>query len=189
VTYLETMAKRRARGRRLEWTAGPTHPLGAKCDVRVRRWPPFFSVLFFLPRIEVALTNDGQPIERGSATLWVIDYDGPIGDRGELRNRAWNDTAHQEVTNWSTGGTRIFRFTIRSRNLAHEGTYVARVEVARFRPLGGGTWAGEGPILTLELLEYFRVEPTSTVLTFWAVVGTLVTAVVALVVAVTTLVR
>jgi hypothetical protein len=72
--------------------------------------------------------------------------------------------------------------------MAHAGTYVARVQVAKLVPIGPGTWAGEGPVVTVEPAEYFRIEPTSSVLTFWIVIGTLITGIATLFVAIASLV-
>jgi hypothetical protein len=147
-------------------------------------WPPFFSVLFFLPRIRFIFTNEHSPIKRVSAALEVAAYDGPIGDlpsAAPLLN--WTDTQHHEIGEWPKGERRRFTMTIRSPSLPHPGTYAARVRLTLRRQTDPPEDADRGIGVSewvAYLFEYFRVEPTSTVLTFWAVVGTLGAALAAL---------
>jgi len=192
-TRSRSRALRRPRGF-IEWSAS-----GEPFTFVVTRpaWPPFFSVLFFRPRVRLTITNDGPPIDYATITLEVARYDGPIGEAPGFQG-PWTDTEHHEIGAWPSGvQERRVRLTIRSRSLPHAGTYVARIRVSRMQDStppdvaakGGRVYVGTGQEWIAVLAEYFRVEPTSTVLTFWAVVGTLGAAVAALAAALVALVR
>jgi hypothetical protein len=185
-------AARRPRGF-IEWTA-PGEPF--TFVVTRRLWPPFFSVLYFLPRVKMEITNDGGAIEYATAAFEVARYDGPIGEVPTLKI-GWTDTQHHEIGPWATGDKRMLQLKIRSRSLPHAGTYVARVRISRLQNAtppavaqqGGRVRVGTGEAWVAYLFEYFRVEPTSTVLTFWVVCGTLAAAAAALVTALVSLLR
>ncbi len=161
--------------------------------------------------------------------MYVGPYDGRIGDIPSAQID-WVDTQHQEVDDWKPGESRQLRFTVRSRNLPHEGTYVLKLLITEWLPLGTPdeeemqaleegdmppatkhalmqssreTWKRMGidphkpqtsgfkgnGIHTIYIVDYFRVEPMSSVLTFGVVVATLLLALATLGVVIATLVH
>ena len=128
------------------------------------------------------------------------------------------DSAHVENEgDWEPGETRRLRFRVSGRNLPHEGTYVLKLLITKWVPLGTPyeqamaviesddvpevtkrallesnqeTWqrmgidphrkqegfGGEG-VYEIFIIDYFRVEPLSSVLAFGLVLATLLLAV------------
>jgi hypothetical protein len=213
----------------LEWTAGGEHPFSFR--VKQPRWPPFYATAFFLPRINLSIENTGEPLPKASIGLYVGAYDGRIGDIPSAEID-WVDTEHQQVeSEWKTDETKRLRFTVRSRNLPHAGTYVLKFLLTEFLPLGipyeeaiaalgeagvvpretrdailrssremweqmgidpheeqRGGFKGRG-IHTIYVVDYFRVEPISSVLTFGLVAVTLLLALATLGLIIATLTR
>lgn len=207
----------RRRSRRvLEWTAGGEHPFTFILR-QPSRWPPFYATAFFLPRLTIKIKNAGPVLPRTTVGLYIGAYDGPIGEIPSAQIE-WVDTEHKEIEgDWRPGESKRLRFTVRSRNLPHEGTYVLKLLVTKLLPLGTlheETMQALGPgdvppetrsavmrssremwermgidphreqtggaeghcIHTIYVVDYFRVEPISSVLTFGLVLGTLLTA-------------
>lgn len=217
------------RTRQLEWTAGGEHPF--TFTLRQPRWPPFYATAFFLPRVNLKIKNAGPVLPRTTFGLYIAAYDSPIGSIPSAQIE-WVDTEHKEVeAEWQPGESKRLRFRVRSRNLPHEGTYVLKLLVTKFLPLGTpyeetlgalaevddvlpetkealmqssrdvwehigidphreqtGAFKGQG-IHTIFIVDYFRVEPISSVLTFLVVVGTLMLALATLGLVVVTLVN
>jgi len=181
------------RRRMIAWTAAaqPFTPTFTR-----RRWSPFFSVLFFLPRVEMRVTNIGAAIDYATLAFEVAAYEGEIGSVSSIQF-GWSDTEHHEIGQWASDETKVLRLTIRSSSLPRDGTYVARVRISQLKDvttpqvaaLGGVQRVGTGESWLAFLLEYFRVEPTSTVMTFWGVIGTLAAATAAFLAVVVSLVR
>jgi hypothetical protein len=157
----------------LEWTAGGDHPF--TFVLRQPWWPPFYATAFFLPRLKVEIKHAGAVLPMTSFGLYVGAYDGPVGEIPSA-DIAWVDTVHFQVDgDWQPGETRRFALTVRSRNLPHEGTYVLKLLVTKFVRQHHGGLDGSG-IHTIYVVDYFRVEPISSVLTFGLVVSTLLLA-------------
>jgi hypothetical protein len=210
-------------GRRLEWTASGRHQF--EFELRQPRWPPFYATALFPPRVNLRIKNMGETLPRTTAGLYVAAYDGPIG---EISSRAmgWVDSAHVENEgDWKPGETHRIRLRVSGRNLPNEGTYVLKLFITKWVPLGTpyeeamaategddvpeetkrallrssqeswqrmgidphreqpGGFKGEG-IHEIVIIDYFRVEPLSSVLTFWLVVATLLIALATFVLAV-----
>jgi hypothetical protein len=209
-------------GKRLEWTAGGSHPF--EFELRLPRWPPFFATALFEPRIRLSITNAGSALPRTTFGLYITEYSGPPGDIPSIGD-GWVDTDHKEIHgNWQPGEKRRLRFTVRSRNLPHDGTYALKLLVTKMVPLGTlyeqtlelanaddlpketreallrssqEEWERRGidphkpqphasggeEIHRIFVIDYFRVEALSNVLTFGLVIATLLLAVGTLVLA------
>jgi hypothetical protein len=209
--------------RHLEWVAGGDHPFSF--ELRQPWWPPFYATTFFLPELDVKITNEGDELPDTSFGLYVRAYDGPIGSIPSLTDD-WVDTVHEPVKGpWRTGESKRISFTVRARSLPHEGTYVLKILATKFVPLGtlreeimrvvgeddvpevtgkavmrSSLWALENQgvdpdapqpgafrgesLHTIHVVDYFRVEPLSSVLTFMVATGSLLGALTGIVLAV-----
>jgi hypothetical protein len=182
-------------GRRNRHVIGYMSPASARpFSVRFvrRRWPPFFSTLFFLPRLKMVATNNGDPYEFAVLRFEVRPYVALASVSAQPPG--WTETQHREVGHWRHDETKAFRLKMHASSLPEDGTYEARVRVSESQVVEAPVFDGllrldVGPESEFSLHEYFRVEPASTVLTFWAVVGTLITAAAALGAAVASLVH
>jgi hypothetical protein len=157
-----------------------------------RRWPPFFSTLFFLPRLKMVATNNGDPYEFAVLRFEVRPY--VAAASGGAQPPGWTETQHREIGHWRHDETKTFGLKMHASSLPEDGTYEARVRVSESQVVEAPVFDGllrldVGRQSEFSLHEYFRVEPASTVLTFWAVVGTLITAAAALGAAIASLVR
>jgi len=162
---------------RRQWIGGggpAGHPIAVQAFRSV--WPPFYSLALFRPRILVAARNGGDELPGWSLVVYVTRYDGPLS-RLSQDARDWTEARRINHLDepWSTLATRHEWIKLDSSAFPLPSNYVMRLRFVRNDPMGNGMWGGN-EILEHDLATYFRIEPLVSVLTFLLVVGTILTA-------------
>lgn len=129
----------------------------------------------FRPRILVVPKNGGETLPGWALVLYVAKYDGRLASLSQHADGWQEATRITHLEPWPKDAVREESIKLASTTLATPGTYVFRLRFVRNDPTPSGLWSGN-EILEHDIAEYFRVEPMSSVLTFGLVVGTILTA-------------
>lgn len=169
----------------ISWQSKLEHPLAFY--VRAKWWPPFAAVEFLAPRYHVKITNHGEPVEGLSVQAAAAPYQGTFQDIPQAPGKWRELIPYVSLGPLAAGESRIMHVTIPT-GVLDVGTYALRFHVVEITTKGldpGVKSRGHG-IGSVFLGEYLRVEPISTVITLAVAVGTFLTAIATIVVALTT---
>lgn len=122
--------------KKLGWSATSRHDFDL--EVYTTFWPPFYSTNFFLPCIEIKIKNNGSKLNEATIEVDIRRYDGDISSVTTVNDR-WGDAGGEGrmvIRDWEPGSKRSFIAKIPSYRLPSAGTYIIRVRIMKWVPLG-----------------------------------------------------
>lgn len=113
-----------------------THTHDIKCEAWVNRLrPPRSNVPVFLPKVTLALTNQGEAMEYGQVDPYVAPFDGPVGEMSVAEPRFTDLPGFRLIRGWESGERKKFRITFSEVAVPKPGTYILRVLVSKRVPV------------------------------------------------------
>lgn len=113
-----------------------THTHDIKCEAWVNRLlPPRTNVGGFLPKVTIALTNQGEAMEYAQVDPWVAPYDGPIGEMNVAEPPLTGLPGFRLTGGWKATERKRFRITFTEVAVPNPGTYMLRVLVSKRVPV------------------------------------------------------